>query len=89
MLKKASPGDVVVSTAGRDKDKIFLVAQVDGDYAYLVDGKIRKISLPKKKSLKHIKVILPKGLVSLSEEIKHGAPVGAKRLKRALTNKKI
>ena len=54
MLKKASPGDVVVSTAGRDKNKIFLVTQVDGDYAYLVDGKIRKISLPKKKSLKHI-----------------------------------
>ena len=89
MNKSVNLGDVVISTAGRDKGKVFLVTDTDGKFAYLVDGKCRKISAPKKKSFKHIKVILPKELITLSEEIKSGVPVGAKRLNQMLTNKKI
>ena len=89
MLNKINPGDVVVSTAGRDKDNIFLVVDVNDRFVHLVDGKVHKLSSPKKKSAKHIKVILPNGLNDLSEKIKRGEQVGNERLYRLLLNKKI
>lgn len=47
-------GDVVIATAGKEKNQIFVVKEVDQKYAWLVDGKRLKISKPKKKSLKHV-----------------------------------
>ena len=41
--------DIVVSRAGRDKGKIFFVLEEDGTFAYLANGKERKIETPKKK----------------------------------------
>lgn len=49
-----SQGDVVIATAGKEKNQIFIVLQVDSNYCWLVDGKRLKISKPKKKSLKHV-----------------------------------
>lgn len=48
-------GIVIISAAGHDKGQWFLVTGVDGRYAYLADGKERKLSAPKKKNLKHIR----------------------------------
>ena len=45
-------GDVVRSTAGHDKDGLFLVLQAEGDFLWLVDGKRRKLETPKKKTAK-------------------------------------
>lgn len=89
MLIQIESGDVVKSTAGRDKEKIFLVVDVLDNFVYLVDGKTHKTSSPKKKSIKHVKNILPKGLKSLSDRIKRGELVGNKRISRSLPNKKI
>lgn len=51
-------GSVVVSTAGHDKGVIFaVVGLVNGDYALIADGKVRKLEKPKKKKLKHLKLI--------------------------------
>ena len=47
-------GDVVRSTAGHDKDGLFLVLQAEGDFLWLVDGKRRKLETPKKKRRKHV-----------------------------------
>lgn len=47
-------GDVVVVTAGKEKNQIFVVLKVDGNFCYLVDGKRLKLTKPKKKSLKHV-----------------------------------
>ena len=47
-------GSVVRSLAGHDKGDYFIVLRIDGDYAYLADGKLRKTESPKKKKLKHI-----------------------------------
>lgn len=47
-------GQLVISKAGRDKGDYFLVIDVAGDYAYLVNGKSRRIDQPKKKKIKHI-----------------------------------
>ena len=48
--------DVVFSLAGHDKGEMFAVLETDGEYAYLVDGKRRKLSSPKKKSIKHLRL---------------------------------
>lgn len=48
-------GEIVYSKSGRDKDNIFLIVGVlDENYAYISDGKLRKIDKPKKKKVKHL-----------------------------------
>ncbi len=49
-----SQGDVVLATAGKEKNQIFIVLKTDSSYAWLVDGKRLKLTKPKKKSLKHV-----------------------------------
>lgn len=51
-----SPGHVVLSKAGRDKGKKFMVLTVDseGSYVYVADGNLRKVENPKKKKLRHL-----------------------------------
>ena len=49
-------GEIVISTAGRDKGKYYLVVDiVDNKNIKLADGDSRKISQEKKKNIKHIK----------------------------------
>lgn len=48
-------GDLVISKCGRDKGGVFLITAINGDYAFLVDGVLRKLAKPKKKKIKHIK----------------------------------
>lgn len=47
-------GDVVVATAGKEKNQIFVVVNIDSTYCWLVDGDRLKLTKPKKKSLKHV-----------------------------------
>ena len=48
-------GKVVISKAGRDKGKYFIVVgAVDEDYVLIADGKLRLESKPKKKKLRHL-----------------------------------
>ncbi len=47
-------GDVVTATAGKEKNKIFVVIETDEKFVYLVDGKRLKTNKPKRKSRKHI-----------------------------------
>lgn len=49
-------GSIVCSKAGRDKDHFFAVVALEGGYAYLCDGDIRKFDKPKKKKIKHLAV---------------------------------
>jgi ribosomal protein L14E/L6E/L27E len=46
----------VRSLAGRDKGHFFAVIEFDDVYCFLVDGKMRKLELPKKKKLRHVSV---------------------------------
>ncbi|MGN0989237.1 MAG: RNA-binding protein, partial [Eubacteriales bacterium] len=50
-------GCTVISTAGRDEGRIFLVLDVtaDGNYAVITDGKLRKVEKPKTKKMKHLR----------------------------------
>jgi ribosomal protein L14E/L6E/L27E len=54
IIRAVYPGSVVFSKAGRDKGSVFIVISVEGEYAYLSDGRTRKVRKPKKKKLKHV-----------------------------------
>lgn len=50
-----SIGQLVKSKSGRDKEECFIVYDIiDKNYVLLVDGKLRKLSKPKKKKIKHL-----------------------------------
>ncbi len=51
---EAKCGMIVRSMAGHDKGSFLVIVSLDGDFAYLADGKERKLETPKKKRLKHI-----------------------------------
>ncbi len=53
-------GMLAKSLAGHDKGKIYVIIAADNAYVYLVDGKIRTLSKPKKKKQKHIQVMKEK-----------------------------
>ena len=48
------PMDIVFSLAGHDKGSLYIVLKTDEISALLVDGKTRKLSTPKRKSLRHL-----------------------------------
>ncbi|MBP5662413.1 MAG: RNA-binding protein [Clostridia bacterium] len=51
---KFSVGDAVVSTAGHDAGKMFLVVGTEDAFAWICDGKNRKVEKPKKKKFRHL-----------------------------------
>ena len=75
--------DVVRSTAGRDKGKLFYVVSVDGTYLTLVNGKDRTLEKPKRKKWKHTeKVLRPQTRVA--EKLRSGDKVLNSELRRDL-----
>lgn len=52
---EAKIGMIAKSNAGHDSGKFHVITALDGDFAYICDGKERKLSFPKKKRLKHLK----------------------------------
>ena len=49
------PGRVVLSKAGRDTGRRFVVLAADDTYAAIADGDLRKAEKPKKKKLRHVR----------------------------------
>ena len=47
-------GELVMCIAGREKDRLMCVAEFDGKYVYVCDGKERKLINPKRKNPKHV-----------------------------------
>lgn len=53
-----SPGQLVKSKAGRDKDRTFIIiAIVDDQYVTIVDGDLRWVEKPKRKKIRHLSKI--------------------------------
>ncbi|MGN0538835.1 MAG: KOW domain-containing RNA-binding protein [Candidatus Fimenecus sp.] len=46
-------GELVVCTAGREKERLMCVVGCDESYVYLCDGKERPLRTPKRKNPKH------------------------------------
>jgi len=55
MQQSINEGDFVVSLAGRDRGRTFIVTKDCGDgYVLIADGKLRKVEKPKRKKQKHL-----------------------------------
>ena len=68
-------GSVVISKAGRDRGRLFLVVgEVDDDFVMVANGALRKMDRQKKKRRKHLK---PTGRVEeeLRRRLSEGKPV--------------
>ena len=88
MINPVNVGDLVISIAGRDKGKIFLVIKSENDKSLVVDGKTRKVNKPKIKNNKHLKKLLSANLHEFAERIKRGESVGNQRVYRTIKAEK-
>lgn len=76
-MERIRAGMMAVSMAGHDRGGLYLILKVDGDFAYLCDGRLKPKENPKKKRLKHLQVIRSAwspdfdGSVITNEEIKY------------------
>ena len=75
--------DVVRSTAGRDKGKLFYVLALDETYLSLVNGKDRTLDKPKRKKRKHAEKVL-RSQTRVAEKIRSGDKVLNSELRRDL-----
>ena len=84
MEEKFNIGDIVLSKAGRDKDRYFVIVAMEDIFAFVCDGDLRKTDSPKKKKFKHLK---PTGAKSeyIEEKLIAGAKVTNNELRRALS----
>ena len=48
---------IVESAAGHDKGSVFIVLDVQEDFLFLADGKLRKVEKPKRKRKKHTRLL--------------------------------
>ena len=73
---------LALSAAGHDRGTLYLVLGEDGDRVLLADGKLRKLSRPKRKNRKHV-MFLPDGLTeAVSGKLRQ--PLTDAALRRAL-----
>lgn len=71
-------GRFAQSTAGRDEGRVFIIVGTpDKNFVLLCDGELRRLEKPKRKKLKHIKLLaytpveIPETNKKLSELIKN------------------
>ena len=84
MDRKIELGSVVFSKMGRDKNAYYIVVDIlDENTVFICDGEIRKLSNPKKKSVKHLR---PNGVVleSIAEKIKEHKKIFDSEVKSSL-----
>lgn len=71
---KIVPGQIILSKAGRDAGRYFVVIDIlNSEYVLIADGDLRKIDRPKKKKIKHIAA-----LTSVDDAIKNKLQSGMK-----------
>ena len=78
-----SKSDIVISLAGRDKDKLFYVIEIEDNYVLLADGKGRKLENPKRKKLKHVRRVT-RTETRVAAKIQNGDKVLNSELRRDL-----
>lgn len=51
------PRQIVLSLAGHDRGRLYLVLREEGEFVLLADGKGRKLATPKRKRKKHVQCV--------------------------------
>ncbi len=77
-------GQLAKSIAGRDKGRFMVVIDIiDDDYVYVVDGDLRRVENPKKKKIKHLK-LLNKRIDFIAEKCSNKRKIYNEEVKKAL-----
>lgn len=88
MTNTVKLGSVVISTAGRDSGRSFMVVGIlDNTYVYIADGNLRRLAKPKKKKLKHV-ALTPHMLEGIGNKLEEGKKVFDAEIRSALLNLK-
>lgn len=69
-MSKEEIGMLAKSKAGHDKDRVYIIIEVDEAYVYLADGVIRTIDSPKRKKRKHVQLIHKKHDMTAMDDVK-------------------
>lgn len=56
-VKTPVVGGIAVSTQGRDAGKIYVIVDACGGWAYVSDGESKGINSPKRKNVKHLRLL--------------------------------
>lgn len=74
-VKEPVIGGICRSLRGRDKDRYYLIRYIyeDGSVG-VVDGNFKKLNAPKKKNLKHVR-LLPEQAESIAAKFENGSKV--------------
>jgi len=57
IMNRYEIGMLVRSKSGHDHGKVYVIMDIQSEYLYVVDGRIRTLSNPKKKKMKHVQPI--------------------------------
>ena len=80
------PGRAVLSKAGRDAGKRFVVLGADEAYAMIADGDLRKVETPKKKKYRHLRA-LPEMFPEVAGAIRDGRLPSNAQVRRCLADR--
>lgn len=81
---KLALGQIVVSRAGRDAGKRFVVVKViDDSFVEIADGDLRKIEKPKRKKIKHLKSTDEKAEI-LAEKLRNSSRITNAEIRKLL-----
>lgn len=79
-------GGICQSKQGRDKDRYYIISSVEKDGTVLVtDGNFKRLTTPKKKNLKHLR-LLPEKVESIAVKLISGEKVFDTEIYSALKN---
>ena len=76
-MKNKTPavGGICESLQGRDKNRFYIISKVNADGSVLVvDGNFKQLAAPKKKNLKHLR-LLPEAAEIIGEKLINGDKV--------------
>lgn len=79
------PGTFVISLAGRDKGRVFIVSEIASDnYVKIIDGELRTVQKPKLKKIKHLN-ISKKIDENIAKKLREGANLTDVNFRKAIS----
>ncbi len=78
--------DIVASLCGRDRGALMMVVGLDSEgYALLCDGRLRKIEKPKRKKLRHVRLVCHTDCPA-AQKLRAGERLSNSEIRRALSD---
>ena len=56
-MAELKPSNIVQSLAGHDKGETYFVLRTEGNFVYVMDGRLRRSVKPKRKNVKHLALV--------------------------------